>query len=1010
MGVKRIFLSIKSRIARIAANESNGKVYSEDQIADILRRAVIDRSSHALRDEMPSLDCKVDYVKHYFNNIHEQDYLIFAHFVNPLETVLDIGANGGYSATSIWAAGSRLGVISFEPIASYESMFVKIKENCGFPYEWRMIGLSDKPGQIEFYMPVINGVGLSAYTRTIPSGYSLSEMAILAQACCGYARDIMKAIPTEFHVWRFTAEVSTIDAVVANGGFAVSTKTIAAIKIDAEGHDPMVLKGGLKTIKSHKPLVMLEHPNNESEAMLASLDYVQVYRHGNRLSLKHEDRDNKYNFFYLSKNKLPYYESIGLYMPTFKSDDLFQENYYRSVYPNIEYAGKTPLQHYREIGWKEGKNPNPFLYSSWYHEKYQESAHDCPDPMEHYYFHGAALGYDPSPRFSTKAYAALHPESATMNPLLHYFRYGIREGRHNIMQAAAERVIGNRNMLSAYPENERTSRELSCPFIVTIASNNLKAYDSFSDTVQVAYENIVKIFETIKNTRSTPSLSPVFDEVMGRIDFTNGADIVHSCRVLKSYGHAQSDNVAQAYLLSAFFRVFMDTGAGEYSDIFEAIPEGWREHPVTSMALCMLALELGNIEDFKKYYAKTDLSYLGVYCDMLAISHYEAEFAAGRSVKIQNWYIGEEIFCYDAFDKLECSNSFGTLFASLCCGAIMPYLLNSPSDKNGSIGGLWTSSAAREIWRSVRDGDYSYCNRQKCWVFNNGASPSNQIRDYTAEDFGMDEYMKRIVSDGPVHVSLSLDRTCNLKCPSCRTNAVHPSSKEIPEIIKFYDSAIHPMLRGQSTSAQESARGMGTGGRASNSAMRIQLDGSGEAIISQIYRHIFRSIVRDHCDNVHITLLTNAQALDENMWNGRLAGINRQIDRIMASIDGATKETYEKLRYPGKWDRLCSNMDFIHGLLVDGKIEFLQINFCLQNDNWHELTLLCKLAKKWGVSGIRCLRYLNIANYAGDQMAQFDVMHPKHRYHHDAMNIIKEADDYCRLNNIIFYARQDSRV
>jgi SAM-dependent methyltransferase len=62
---------------------------------------------------------------------------------------------------------------------------------------------------------------------------------------------------------------------------------------------------------------------------------------------------------------------------------------------------------------------------------YQAAHPEAQDPIYHYLREGAAAGFDPSPRFNTRAYLSEHKDVAEVgvNPLIHYLRYGIREGR-----------------------------------------------------------------------------------------------------------------------------------------------------------------------------------------------------------------------------------------------------------------------------------------------------------------------------------------------------------------------------------------------------------------------------------------------------------------------------------------------------------------------------------------------------------------------------------------------------
>jgi hypothetical protein len=74
--------------------------------------------------------------------IHEREFSLFRFFQDPEEAVLDIGANYGYSAASIWASGSKAFVLSFEanPAHAPSGRLITIPEGDFplFPHPFRL--------------------------------------------------------------------------------------------------------------------------------------------------------------------------------------------------------------------------------------------------------------------------------------------------------------------------------------------------------------------------------------------------------------------------------------------------------------------------------------------------------------------------------------------------------------------------------------------------------------------------------------------------------------------------------------------------------------------------------------------------------------------------------------------------------------------------------------------------------------------------------------------------------
>ncbi|MBI5382410.1 MAG: radical SAM protein [Opitutae bacterium] len=78
------------------------------------------------------------------------------------------------------------------------------------------------------------------------------------------------------------------------------------------------------------------------------------------------------------------------------------------------------------------------------------------------------------------------------------------------------------------------------------------------------------------------------------------------------------------------------------------------------------------------------------------------------------------------------------------------------------------------------------------------------------------------------------------------------------------------------------------------------------------------------------------------------------IDNINISFDGATRETFERIRHPAKFDRVLAN---IRNLIkrrreLGAKQPAVRLAMVLMNDNKHELPALIQLAAELGVEGV----------------------------------------------------------
>ncbi len=90
----------------------------------------------------------------------------------------------------------------------------------------------------------------------------------------------------------------------------------------------------------------------------------------------------------------PFDQRVASDMQSHREDKsvVFDADWYRRAYPDWSIS-KTPLEHYLDLGWRLGNDPNPF--------------------------------------FSTEYYLAAYPDvaGAHINPFLHYVLYGVKQGR-----------------------------------------------------------------------------------------------------------------------------------------------------------------------------------------------------------------------------------------------------------------------------------------------------------------------------------------------------------------------------------------------------------------------------------------------------------------------------------------------------------------------------------------------------------------------------------------------------
>jgi FkbM family methyltransferase len=243
--------------------------------------------------------------------MHEPEFAIFRFFRNPRSTVLDIGANCGYSVGSIWGTGCPAHILSFEPNPAHQKSLALIRELRPGRFDFVGVGLGGRHDSVRFVTPVMNGNGLSALASANLErhiAFSVHEHYV------SHAKLHMTNTPSpQLRFVETHWPVAPLDDVLRDGHFSVPVDRIAAVKIDAEGFEAAVIGGGRRTFATHCPLVMIEGANRDAEVVLqmTELGFCHAdYRDGTLLLS--DTASSRVNGFFLHRSRFDEYRSEGL--------------------------------------------------------------------------------------------------------------------------------------------------------------------------------------------------------------------------------------------------------------------------------------------------------------------------------------------------------------------------------------------------------------------------------------------------------------------------------------------------------------------------------------------------------------------------------------------------------------------------------------------------------------------------------------------------------------------------
>ena len=302
----------------------------------------------------------------------------------------------------------------------------------------------------------------------------------------------------------------------------------------------------------------------------------------------------------------------------------------------------------------------------------------------------------------------------------------------------------------------------------------------------------------------------------------------------------------------------------------------------------------------------------------------------------------------------------------LCCGAWMQGDILAGNVFHQSFWEVWNSSTAKEIRKSVTDGTFSRCTG-KCPLLASGNLPRREdVRYLLREAVNNPTKDLRVY---PQYVKLNNDYSCNLYCPSCRRDRFVADKNAADAISEANMRIIFPLLR---------------------HANVLDILGSGEVLASRASMELLNHLDAEIHRNLRIYLLTNGMLFDENGWD-RLRAIHKLNVWLNLSIDAGTKDTYEKLRRGGVYEKLMENLRFIGQLRAGGTLKKLILNVTIQKDNYRELPLVAQLAREHHADQVMLFRLVNWGSFSEEECRDADVSRSDHPEHERFLQVL--ADD-----------------
>jgi MoaA/NifB/PqqE/SkfB family radical SAM enzyme len=323
--------------------------------------------------------------------------------------------------------------------------------------------------------------------------------------------------------------------------------------------------------------------------------------------------------------------------------------------------------------------------------------------------------------------------------------------------------------------------------------------------------------------------------------------------------------------------------------------------------------------------------------------------------RLFDWYgidtnknLGLKTFCPRPFDTVLIDKN-GSCFVCECTA----WLPQSVGNLNlQSLEDILKSPMRDRLQESISDGSYRYCNNTQC----------SYLLDTRPVGWPAAPIATQIKN-----IRLAIDDSCNLSCPSCRTNTVFIKSGKLLQqrmqlakrIIEYIAIKDHPIT--------------------------LHIGSDGDPFASLVYRYF----IKQTKNFLHVRFSVQTNGLLVKKMFQRHEDMFKKLDVLNVSIDGSSLGTYEQLRRGGSFKKIIENLEFIKEIKLKLNFKFI-IHFVVQAENYQEMPGIIELAKKYSADHVWLNKITNWNTFANfEEKNIMNPAHVKHREYKDVLNVVR---------------------
>ena len=252
---------------------------------------------------------------------------------------------------------------------------------------------------------------------------------------------------------------------------------------------------------------------------------------------------------------------------------------------------------------------------------------------------------------------------------------------------------------------------------------------------------------------------------------------------------------------------------------------------------------------------------------------------------------------------------------------------------------IWNSNSMKLHRLAIINRTYAYCDVSSC----------PYLKENMKKDGKRNNDLKPL--ETPQKVYISIDRSCNLHCKSCRKNKFDAKGIRALQVNSLYRRLINSKWVLKSK--------------------RMIVAGQGEVFYSKVYQKlIFDENVVKNRESIEI--LSNGTLATKQKMD-KLCEAYSDI-KMSITVDAATEKTYNKIRLGGNFNNIINNFEYLSELRKNNKVKYIELIFVVQNSNYREMIDFIKMAKKYNFDKVGFSQISNWGTFTDKEFKKVSML------------------------------------